>query len=58
MQYLLMHHSIWSNTSKLDIQLLFKINSRRKIIKKVKKLKIFKVHRNDLEASKTHLGCL
>ena len=58
MQYLLMHHSIWSNTSKLDIQLLFNINSQRKIMKKCQKMKIFKVHRNNLEASKTHLGCL
>ena len=58
MQYLSMHHSIWSNTSKLDIHMLFNISSRRKIMKNVKKLKNFKVHRNYLEASKTHLGCL
>ena len=58
MQYDQIHYRISSNTSKLDIQLLFDGRDQRKIMKNVKKSKIFKVRRNDLGASKTHLGCI
>ena len=58
MQHLLMHYLIQSNTSKLDIQLLFNVNNHRKIMKKCQKSKIFKVHKNDLEAYVPFLGTL
>ena len=44
--------------SKLDIRLLFDVHNQRTIMKNVKKkIEKNKVHRNDLEASRTHLGC-